>query len=109
MKRTAVVRALSLLIGGVALVPSTVHSAPWISATDSYAASWVAETREGIAEKGLLDDLCERPSDPSERSLAACQRATVRSNVFGTRTMASSLPTRPIYAPSFITWMNWER
>jgi hypothetical protein len=31
MKITAVLCALSLLIGGVAVVPSTAHSAPWIS------------------------------------------------------------------------------
>jgi hypothetical protein len=31
MKRTAVVCALSLLIGGVALMPKSAESAPWIS------------------------------------------------------------------------------
>jgi hypothetical protein len=38
MKRIASVCALFLLIGGVALIPNAVQSAPWISGAESYAA-----------------------------------------------------------------------
>ena len=38
-----------------------------------------------------------------------CQRVIVRSNAFGMSSMASSLPTRPAYAPFLMTCTNWER
>lgn len=40
MNRKAMVRALSLLICGVALIPGAVQSASWISGVESYAAPW---------------------------------------------------------------------
>ena len=59
MKRTAVVCALSLLIGGVALMPKSVESAPWISGGEAYAAPWMKDLEQEPPEKGVLDDLCK--------------------------------------------------
>lgn len=51
MKGIAMVCALSLLIGGVALVPNAVQGAPWISAADSYAAPWVTDMEHELLKK----------------------------------------------------------
>jgi hypothetical protein len=51
MKPTAVVVALSLLIGGVALMPNSVESAPWISSGDTYAAPWVKDIEQELLKR----------------------------------------------------------
>ena len=48
MRIMAILCALSLLIGGVALMPSSLEAADWISDADSYAASCVPRTGSTI-------------------------------------------------------------
>lgn len=46
MRIAAVLTVLSLLIGGVALRPSSSEAANWISGTGSYTASWVKDIEQ---------------------------------------------------------------
>ena len=43
--------ALSLLIGGVVLVPTPVHAAGWISGADAYAVPWVKDIEQELFKK----------------------------------------------------------
>lgn len=51
MKVVAVFCALSLLIGGVALMPSSIQAAGWLSGADAYAAPWVKEVEQELLKK----------------------------------------------------------
>jgi hypothetical protein len=48
MRIAAVLTALSLLNGGVALMPSSSEAANWISGTGSSAASWVKDIEQEL-------------------------------------------------------------
>lgn len=75
MKLTAVVCALSLLIGGVALMPSAVHGAPWISAADSYAAPWVTDIEKELLKKEYWMVYANDPRIPQKEVLRLLNRA----------------------------------
>lgn len=75
MKLTAMVCALSLLIGGVALVPSSVQGAPWISAADSYAASWVKDIEQELLKKEYWMIYANDPRTPQKEVLRLLNRA----------------------------------
>lgn len=51
MKVTAVFCALSLLLGGMALMPMPAPAAGWISGADTYAAPWVKEVEQELLKK----------------------------------------------------------
>ena len=69
MKRTAVVCALSLLIGGVALIPSSAQSAPWISAADSFGATWVTDIEKELLKKEYWMIYANDPRTPQKEVL----------------------------------------
>jgi len=75
MKLTAVVCALSLLIGGVALVPNDVQSAPWISEADSYAAPWVKDMEQELLKKEYWMIYANDPRTPQKEVLRLLNRA----------------------------------
>lgn len=75
MKLTAVVCALSLLIGGVALVPNSVQGAPWISAADSYAAAWVKGMEHELLKKEYWMIYANDPRTPQKEVLRLLNRA----------------------------------
>jgi hypothetical protein len=64
MKVTAVLCALSLLIGGVALMPAAVHAAGWISGADAYAAPWVKEIENELLKKDYRRVYASDPRTP---------------------------------------------
>lgn len=75
MKRTAVVCALSLLIGGVALIPDAVESAPWISGADSYAAPWMKDIEKEVLKKDYAMIYANDPRSPQREVLRLLNRA----------------------------------
>jgi hypothetical protein len=75
MRLTAVVCALSLLIGGVALIPSAVHGAPWISAADSYAATWVSDIEKELLKKDYSMVYANDPRTPQQIVLRLLNQA----------------------------------
>jgi hypothetical protein len=75
MKITAVLCALSLLIGGGAVIPSTAHSAPWISGADSYSASWVADVKKELLKKEYSMIYANDPRTPQKEVLRLLNRA----------------------------------
>lgn len=75
MKLIAVVCALSLLIVGVALNPSTVHGAPWISAAETYAASWVKDIEKELLKKEYSMIYANDPRTPQNEVLRLLNRA----------------------------------
>jgi hypothetical protein len=75
MKRTAVVCALSLLIGGVALMPNSVESAPWISRGDTYAAPWVKDIEQELLKKEYWMIYANDPRTPQNEVLHLLNRA----------------------------------
>jgi hypothetical protein len=75
MRVTAVLCALSLLIGGVALMPSQGKAAPWISGVDSYAASWVKEIEQEILKKDYRDVYANDPRTPQMVALRLLNQA----------------------------------
>jgi DNA-binding helix-hairpin-helix protein with protein kinase domain len=48
MNISVILFALSLLIGGVVLIPAPVYAAGWISGSDEYAAPWVKEIEQEL-------------------------------------------------------------
>ncbi len=75
MKVTAVVCALSLLVGGVALIPNAAHGAPWISGSDSYAAPWVKEMEQELLKKEYWMLYANDPRTPQKEVLRLLNRA----------------------------------
>lgn len=75
MKRTAVVCALSLLIGGVALIPDAVESAPWISGAESYAAPWMKDIEKEVLKKEYAMIYANDPRTPQHEVLRLLNRA----------------------------------
>ncbi len=71
----AAVCALSLLIGGVALVASVVNAAPWISAADSNSASWVKEIEKELYNKAYRMVFMNDPRTPQAAVLQLLNRA----------------------------------
>lgn len=77
MKKKLVAAAcvLSLLIGGVALMSSTVNAAPWISAADSYSTSWVKEIEQELYKKEYRSVFLNDPRTPQASVLKLLNRA----------------------------------
>jgi hypothetical protein len=75
MKRTAMVCALSLLIGGVALIPNVVQSAPWISGAESYAAPWMKDMERELLKKEYWMIYANDPRTPQNEVLHLLNRA----------------------------------
>lgn len=51
MRVAAVLCALSLLIGGVAVMPPSVPAAGWLSGADAYAVPWLKDIEEELLKK----------------------------------------------------------
>ena len=64
MKVTAVLCALSLLIGGVALMSTPVHAAGWLSRADAYAAPWVKDIEQELLKKDYRYVYASDPRTP---------------------------------------------
>ncbi len=64
MKVTAVLCVLSLLIGGVALMPSSLEAAGWISGADTYVAPWVKDIEQELWKKDYRDVYANDPRTP---------------------------------------------
>ncbi|MDX2253019.1 MAG: hypothetical protein NW202_12085 [Nitrospira sp.] len=75
MKVTAILCALSLLIGGVALMPSSLGAANWISGADSYAASWVTDIEQELLKKTYLNVYANDPRTPQMVALRLLNQA----------------------------------
>lgn len=75
MRVTAVLCALSLLIGGVALMPSSLGAAGWISGADSYAASWVKDIEQELFKKDYRDVYANDPRTPQVIALRLLNQA----------------------------------
>jgi hypothetical protein len=75
MRVTAVLCALSLLIGGVALMPSQGKAAAWISGVDSSAASWVKEIEQELLKKDYRDVYANDPRTPQMVALRFLNQA----------------------------------
>jgi hypothetical protein len=75
MKQTAMVCALSLLIGGVALVPNVVQGASWISGSDT--APWVKEMEQELLKKDYWLIYANDPRVPQHEVLRLLDRAAV--------------------------------
>ena len=75
MRVTAMLCALSLLIGGVALMPSSLEAAGWISGADSYAASWVKDMEQELLKKEYRDVYANDPRTPQMVALRLLNQA----------------------------------
>ncbi|MFO0698243.1 MAG: hypothetical protein U0236_03360 [Nitrospira sp.] len=64
MKVTAVLCALSLLIGGVALMPTSVSGAPWISGAETYTAPWLKDMEQELFKKEYWPVYANDPRTP---------------------------------------------
>src|SRR5512144_2592532 len=64
MKVAAVYCALSLLIGGVALNPTPVHTAGWLTGADTYAAPWVKDIEQELLKKDYTTVYASDPRTP---------------------------------------------
>jgi hypothetical protein len=64
MRITAILCALSLLIGGVTLMPSSLEAAGWISAADTYLAPWVKDIEQELLKKDYRDVYANDPRTP---------------------------------------------
>jgi hypothetical protein len=75
MKRIAMVCALSLLIGGVALIPNLANSAPWISGAESYGAPWMKDVEKELLKKEYWMIYANDPRAPQNEVLHLLNRA----------------------------------
>lgn len=75
MRVTAMLCALSLLIGGVVLMPSSLEAAGWISGADSYAASWVKDIEQELLKKDYRDVYANDPRTPQVIALRLLNQA----------------------------------
>mgnify|MGYP001765606451 CR=1 FL=1 len=66
---------LSLLIGGLALIPSPLEAAGWISGADSYAASWVKDIEQELLKKEYRDVYANDPRVPQMIALRLLNEA----------------------------------
>ncbi len=74
-KVVAAVCVLSLLIGGVALMSSTVNAAPWISTTDSYSAAWLKDIEQELYNQEYRSVFMNDPRTPQASVLTLLNRA----------------------------------
>jgi hypothetical protein len=75
MKRIVMVCALSLLIGGVALIPNVAESAPWISGAESYGAPWMKDVEKELLKKDYWMIYANDPRTPQNEVLHLLNRA----------------------------------
>jgi len=75
MKVTAVLCTLSLLIGGVALMPLSLEAAGWISGIDTYAAPWVKDIEQELWKKDYRDVYANDPRTPQIVALRLLNQA----------------------------------
>lgn len=75
MRTTILLCALSLLISGVALMPSASDAAGWISGADSYAASWVQDIEQELLKKDYRDVYANDPRTPQMVALRLLNQA----------------------------------
>lgn len=75
MKRIVMVCALSLLIGGVALIPNVAESAPWISGAESYGAPWMKDVEKELLKKEYWMIYANDPRTPQNEVLHLLNRA----------------------------------
>lgn len=80
MRVPAILCALSLLIGGVALMPSPVEAADWISGADSYVASWVKDIEQELLKKDYRDVYANDPRTPQMIVLRLLNQAAKAQN-----------------------------
>ena len=71
----AILCALSLLIGGVTLMPSSLKAADWISDADSYAASWVKDIEQELLKKDYRYVYANDPRTPQMIALRLLNQA----------------------------------
>jgi hypothetical protein len=71
----AILCALSLLIGGVALMPSSLEAADWISDADSYAVSWVKDIEQQLLKKDYRYVYANDPRTPQMIALRLLNQA----------------------------------
>lgn len=77
MKLIAVLCTLSLLIGGVAWMPSPAGAAEWISGGDSYAAAWVKDIEQELNKKEYRPVFLNDPRTPQASVLRLLNRAAM--------------------------------
>lgn len=75
MRIAAVLTALSLLISGMAVMPSSSEAAGWISSADSYAASWVKDIEQELLKKDYRDIFANDPRTPQVVALRLLNEA----------------------------------
>jgi hypothetical protein len=75
MRVITVMCALSLLIGGVALMPSSASGAPWIAAVDSYSAPWLKEIEQEINKEDYRAVFMNDPRTPQVVVMKLLNRA----------------------------------
>jgi hypothetical protein len=75
MKRIVMVCALSLLIGGVALIANVAESAPWISGAESYGAPWMKDVENELLKKEYWMIYANDPRTPQNEVLHLLNRA----------------------------------
>lgn len=75
MKVRAVLWVLSLLIGGVALLPTSVQGAPWISGSENYAAPWVKDIEQELFKKEYWPVYANDPRTPQMVALRFLNQA----------------------------------
>lgn len=77
MKVTAVLCALSLLIGGVALLSTHALAAGWISGAEAYAAPWVKDVEQELLKKDYRYVFGNDPRTPQASVLRLLNRAAM--------------------------------
>jgi hypothetical protein len=75
MRVTTVLCALSLLIGGVALMPTPVPAAGWISGAQTYTAPWVRDIEQELFNKDYRNVYASDPRTPQAAVLRKLNEA----------------------------------
>lgn len=75
MRVTTVVCALSLLTGGVALMPTPVPAAGWISGAQTYTAPWVRDIEQELFHKDYRNVYASDPRTPQAAVLRKLNEA----------------------------------